>query len=373
MLEFLKYGGFPMIMAPEGDEGGAGGGAGGDAGAGDAGAGDNGQAAGDEGGAGGDAGAQGGDNGGEGDEGGQAAGDEGAGSKATGGTQKPAAKVGDATGEGDEGGDEGQGDADWRKALAGEDEADLKTLNRFNSQKDLWKAYKELRSKVSSQGSKLPENATDEEKAEWREKNGIPKDADGYLDSLPEGLVLGEDVKEQAEDYLKEMHEMDASPEVVAKGLEMFQKHQEAYAEQVSKMDQQKAADATAQLKEEWGSDYDGNIQALHNFLEGNFPKDVQESLMNGRLGDDEGTPLLCHPGVIEAFSRIQRELNPMGSTSSGQGMDNLDAIEEQIKTYEDRMGNDRSNWYKDEKAQAHYRELLNARERYQTRSKSAA
>jgi len=361
MFEYLKHGGFPMIMEEAGEEGGAGGGTGGDAGTG---------------GEGGDAGAG---DAGTGSEGDSSAGDQGDGqdggegdsSQGTGSSQKPAAKVGD-EGESEGDGDgEGQGDADWRKALAGEDEKDLQTLNRFNSQKDLWKAYKDLRTKISKGDlkGKLPEGASEEDVAKYREDNGIPKDADGYLDSLPEGLVLGEDIKENAEDYLKEMHDMNASPDVVAKGLEMFQKHQEAYAEQVSQMDQQKAADATAQLKEDWGADYDANIQSLHNFIEGNFPKEVQDSIMNGRLGDDEGTPLLCHPGVIDAFSRIQRELNPMGSRASGQGMDNMDAINDQIKTYEDRMGNDRSNWYKDEKAQTHYRELLNARERYQQRS----
>ena len=342
MLEILKYNFFPFIIcAPDDGDGAAGGGAGGQ-------------------------------EGGDGAAGGGAGGQEGDASKKVGGTQKPGAIVG-GDGDGLEGkpkeGDDAGDKSDWRKSLAGEDEKDLATLNRFNSQKDLWKAYKELRASVSGKGGKFPIEGTDEQKAEWREKNGMPKEADGYLDMLPEGLVLGEDIKEGAADYLKEMHNMNAPADIVAKGLEMYAKNQEAQAEAISQMDQQKAANATAELKEKWAEDYPANIQALHNFIEGNFPKDVQEALMNGRLGDDEGTPIFCNAAVIEAFSRIQRELNPMGSVSSGQGMDSLDAIEDQIKIYEDRMGNDRQNWYKDEKAQAHYRELINARERYKTKS----
>lgn len=381
-IEDMLYGNLPMIMDGATDDNGGAGDAGGDAG-------------GDQGGAGYDAGAgdQGGDSGAgdsgdagvgkdvanitnvkdKGDAGDDGAGEGDADDKGDAGDNKDKDKDKAKDGEGDKAAkDKAEADAKWgekwREDYAGDDEKKLAYLNRFTSPKALMDKLFEQDKLIRSGGhkTKIDENSSEEDIKKYREENGIPEKPEGYLDSLPEGLVLGEDAKEGAEGYLKAMHDINADPETVARGLEEFQKHQENYTNMIAQRDQEKANEAQQYFKEEWGADYEANLNSMTNFIENNFPQDVQDALMNGRLGDEDGTPLLASTAVIEAFSRIQREINPMGTVTNGQGMDTIDSIQDQIKTYEDRMGT--KEWFKDEKAQQHYRELVTARERYESK-----
>jgi len=362
MLKYLlMYGYLPMIMSPdEGDAGGAGGddGAGGfddqgsDDSSGDSGADDQGDdSSSDAGGAGSD------DAGGDDNQGG----DDGAGDQ------------GDDSSSDDDGDDQddkkGIWSEKWREEYAGEDKKKLTYLNRFTSPKDLMDKVFEQDKLIRSGAHKkeLGENPSDEDLAKYREENGIPKDAEGYLDKMPDGLVIGEDLKEEAKGYLESMHALNASPEIVAAGMLEYQKQQEEYAEMVSARDKESADNAQNELRETWGADYNSNIQALHNFIDGQFPEDVRQAFMDGRLGDETGTPLLSHPAVIEVFSKMQRELNPLGATTSGTGMDNIDTINDTIKSYEKEMGT--KAWYNDEKKQQHYRDLVSARDRYAKRA----
>ncbi len=366
MKNLLKFGPLPMLMYPQGDEGGAGGGSGGagdqggGAGSGGAGAGD--KAGGD--GAGGQ-GANAGDQGGQGAGAGDKAGGDGAGDKKEG-------DKGGAGGDGKQGGDkkpEGIWGADWRESYAGDDAQTLAMLKRFTSPKDaldaLVAAQKTIRSGAHKQG--LAKDATPEQIAEYRKQNGIPEKAEEYLSKLPEGVVLGEEDKKGAEAFLKSAHDMNLSPDVVSMALKAYVDRQEAFTQAVQEQDVVKREECINALREEWGPEYASNVNAMHNFVKAQFPEDVQESLLNARLGD--GTAMFNHPSVVKALAKIARDIDPTGTPTPGSGFDKIDTIEDKIKEYEGRMRNDRKNWFADEKAQAHYRQLLEARDRFKGRS----
>ena len=365
LRDILQFGTLPLLFDEEGgDAGGGASGGGGDAG-GDAG---------DTGEAGGDAGGDTGDTGDAGDNSGDTGGDAGD----TGDGDQEGGDAGDDKSGGDEGdkGDAGDGEKtgvwseEWREAYADGDEKKLAYLKRFNSPSDLMDKVFEQDKMIRSGGHKkegLGENPTDEEVAKYREENGIPEKADGYLDKLPDGLVLGEDIVETTQPYLEAFHDMNAPPELVASMLEKHVALQEETAAAITARDDELSTSAIAELKETWGTDYGANMQAMHNFIAGYIPADMKDAFEGARLGDDEGTPLFSSAAMIEVFSKIQREINPLGAQTSGSGMDNIDAIEDQIKTYEGQMGT--KAWYKDEKAQKHYRELISARDRFKVRS----
>lgn len=344
LKDLLKYGYFPMFFDQDGGTGDAGA-AGGDAGAGGAG----GQKQDD----GGDTGADGGDSGNTDDAGGGApAGDAGG--------QKPAG-----------GGDTGGGWSEkWREEYSGDDEKKLQFLNRFTTPNALIDKIMEQDKLIRSGGhktSKLPEDASDEQKSAYRKEQGIPEKPDGYYDAMPEGFVLGEDLKEGTQDYVQAMHDMNAPPEFVAKSLEMLQAHEEAIQQNVEKLDAEKAEASKALLKEEWRSDYEGNMNALRNFLDMNFDSETRELFESARLGDDEGTPLLAHAGAVKALVKMQRELNPHATRASGQTAGDLSSIEAEIDRFnKEEVG--KGDWYKNEKKQAEYRSLLEAKERYKSR-----
>jgi len=343
--DLLHYGALPFLFNQDEGDGAAGGGA--------------------------DAGDQGADNQDSGaDDQGDA--DTGAGDQGAGGDDADAD-----TGAGDQGADNqdsddaGAGDEEsgvwsdkWRESYAGDDQKKLAYLNRFNSPKDLIDKVLEQDKLIRSGGHKkegLSENPTDEEVAKYREENGIPETADGYLDKLPEGLVLGEDIAEETKPFLEKMHEINASPEFVGSALQQYVDMQAAQAEQIAANDEKLSTDAIVELKTEWGADYQANMQAMHNFLDGYVPSDAREDFEGARLAD--GTPLFCSPTFISMFSKIQRDINPLGAQTSGTGIDNIDAIEEEIKNLESQM--DTKSWYKDEAKQERYRKLIGARDRY--------
>lgn len=254
--------------------------------------------------------------------------------------------------------------ADWRKALAGDDEKALALLERIPSQKDLFKSWMEQKALIAAGKHKdpLPKDATPEQIAEYRKANGIPEKAEDYYATLPEGMVFGEDDKPGVTKFLNDMHALNAPPAMVSKALEVFMAAQEEAAQTRSDLDIS-ARDQTAEaLRAEWGPDYKANVNAMSGFVKANIPEADQANFLNARMGD--GTPVFSHPGMVKAFAQLGRTLNPTGTTTPGGGMDKLDAIEDAIKGYEKRMATDRANWFKDNKAQAHYRELLTARER---------
>lgn len=259
---------------------------------------------------------------------------------------------------------EGVWSENWREAYAGDDTAKLNVLKRYADPKTALDALFNLQEKVRSGDIKKPlaKDATPEQVAAWRKDNGVPDAPEAYLKSLPEGIVFGGQDKAAVDSFLKEMHDSNASPEIVAKALASYHKAQIAVKEQFQMRDRSKAEAAEDTLRKEWGPDFKPNITVMKAFLENNFPSDVHAALLDSRLGDDEGTPLLAHPGVIRAFTQLGRALNPTGTITSGAGMDSLDTINEQIKGYEKRMAS--KEWFKDEKSQAHYRDLVTARER---------
>lgn len=373
IFDFLRY--QIMLMKPdEGDAGGASGGDGGDSGAGDAGGDDGaGDAGADKGGA-GDAGAGGdksgqdgaGDKAGADKTGAAGAGDDKAGDKSKDGKDgKPADKKADAKDD-----TKGKWSPTWREDWAAGDPKKLAELKRYNSPKEVSDALVAAKEKIRTMtGSEpLPKNATPEQIKEYREKNGIPETPEKYLEALPDGLVLGEEDKKGAEPYLKEMHDMNVPPAIVAKGLAAYQARQAAQTQLIEQQDVEQRESAINELREEWGPDYQANINAMHNMLKSQFPAEIQEELLNARLGN--GRALLNDSQIIRALSKIGREIDPTGTPTPGTGFDKIETIESQIKDYEGRMSKDRTAWFKDTKSQEHLRQLYDARERYKARAK---
>lgn len=365
---FLRsfFGTLPFLMKPDdGDMGGSGGGGG----------------AGDQGGGAGNGDASGGDARGQGAGGGNVAdgGDksgnnpdanknDGAGDAApklgADGKPLPADNKG---GKADGAQDKGIWDEKWRESYAGDDPKKLAQLKRYESPKAALDALFAAQEKIRTGQAKEPlsKDAKPEEVAAWRKANGIPDTPEGYLEKLPEGIVLGDDDKEGFSGFVKDMHESNAPPELVHKAVAAYQKRMEEHTLAVQAQDNEQKNATIAALTQEYGPEYAANIQSMKNFITASFPKEVGEQFLSARLGD--GTALFNHPDMIRSLVRISRELNPTGTPTPGTGFDKADEVETQIAAYEKRMKTDRKGWFEDTKANEHYRELLNARERYKT------
>lgn len=257
---------------------------------------------------------------------------------------------------------------DWRSqvvdSLGIEDQSDkdkkLGILNRMSDFKSMSKSFFEANDKIRSGQIEtgLPENATDEQLADYREANGIPNDAEGYAEHLDEGLVLGEVDGRIMDDIYKVAHENNISADVVNKltGAMMSarQNEQDGLIAQDG-VDQQQAERITKDL---WGPDYQSNVNMIKGYVS-KLPESIREGFENARLSN--GQALFNSPEILSFLSDAARLDNPSGTVVPNSN-NPTQAISQELKSLEGRMGD--SDWHSDTVAQKRYRDLVDAESR---------
>lgn len=257
---------------------------------------------------------------------------------------------------------------DWRQKLAGDDERLSKRLERMNSPADVLKSWRALEQKQSTGELKtvLPEGATDEQVAEYREANGIPTEPKGYLEKLPDGVIIGENDQDMVNGFLDAMHEQNASPELVGKSIEWFYSRQEQAVAALHEEDNAFKADAEETLRAEWGGEYKDNIKAFESFID-TAPESIRDLIRTGRLAD--GSVIGNNPDVLKWFSAMSKEINPAATVVPGSAGTSAQSIDDEIAKIEGTMRSDRAAYNKDSAMQDRYMKLLQAKEKMSARA----
>ena len=251
---------------------------------------------------------------------------------------------------------------DWRESIAGEDLKFKSQLDRFKSPQDFGNAFREAQQKIRSGQFREPlgADATEDDIRIFREQNNIPQDPQGYLENLPDNLVLGEEDKELMTEFMGKLHEVNAPPQVAQAAVEWYNEFAERQQDQLAEMDRDHHMESEDYLRKEWGGDYRQNVNLISALVEKSFGAEVKDSLLNAR--DPSGRALMNIPGVMEGFAALARsQMHPLAMP----GMSNEDAAqstEEEIAKLEKYMRDDRPAYNKDEKAQARLRELYQIR-----------
>lgn len=252
-------------------------------------------------------------------------------------------------------------DADWRAPIAGDDGKFLSTLQRYNAPADLGNAFREQRQTISAGQMQKPlgENATDEDVAAFREANGIPAEAVGYLENLPDGLVIGDDDKEIFTDFMGALHAQNAPPAVAHEVINWYNKFAEKQQDDQADLDNTQSTEANDQLRSEWGSDYRANINLVNGLISSTFGKESAEQLLNGRYQD--GKAFMNDPAVLKGLAVIARKLNPIMELEAS-GTDHETTLNDEITDLEKYMREKRTEYNADEKAQLRLRQLYDIR-----------
>lgn len=249
---------------------------------------------------------------------------------------------------------------DWRKGYAGDDDKIMKRLGRYSTQNDFIKAGLEAQDQLrTTRSSTLPENPTDEQLAEYREQNGIPKTFGEYDMTLADGLVIGDDDKPMVDGILEAMHGANATNVQVQSMLNAYYQGQEAQIAAGEERDNIDRGAALEELKEEWGPDYHSNKNALSAIIN-QIPESARDQFINARMPD--GTAMLNNPEMLMFLADMSRKTNP-AATVVPNSSNPVGAIKDEIKTIEALMAADDPKYWKDEAKQARYRELLTAQE----------
>lgn len=257
---------------------------------------------------------------------------------------------------------------DWREKYSGTDDKKLGVLKRYASPSDALNALFAAQQRISSGDlkSKLPDNATAEQIAAYRVENGIPEKPEGYLEKLPNGLVIGDEDKPIFESFAKALHGINAPPSVAHAAIKWYEEFQENQAAEIGEADTVSRTQAEDKLRADWGADYRANINHINAFL-AKAPPVVSEALQNART--PEGLAIFNIPEVMQWFAQTARELDPIGTivpAGNGAPAANLEA---EIADIEKFMRTNRAEYNRDEKKQARLRELYGAREKLKARS----
>jgi hypothetical protein len=266
-------------------------------------------------------------------------------------------------------GDAGKGDGnaadkiwpdDWRTQIAGTDEKALKQLERYATPAEIWNKARSFEQRLSAGELKsaLPKDATPEKIAAWRTENGIPAKPEEYDIA---DLKIPEEDKGIATAFLTSMHGVNAPPSVVKEGLKWYYGEVQRVNEELAAQDKEIATKTEDALRSEWGKEYRVNMNMVTGLIQ-SAPEAVRDEFLHGRLAN--GQPIMANAEVMKWLNGMARELNPITTIMPNSGGDFAGSVDTEIAAIEKTMKENRKAYNADEKLQARYRDLLDARQK---------
>lgn len=253
--------------------------------------------------------------------------------------------------------------SDWRTELAAGDEKLLGFLGRYASPKAFAEAAKKDRDTLRNGSALKPlsEDATEEEIAAYRKAFNVPEAPDKYLEALPDGLVVGDDDKPAISQFAEAMHKANAPKAVVDAAIQTYYDIVDAQEAELIQRNEQAKDAGINDLRDEWGADYRRNINVVASYIS-TLPEAVQSIINEGSMSD--GTLIGNNPEVLRWLAAQALDANPLATVVPGSGADQAKGIDEEMSEIERVMREERSRYNRDEKMQARYRQLIDAKAR---------
>jgi hypothetical protein len=215
--------------------------------------------------------------------------------------------------------------------LAGGDEGLLKALERYKSKEAISKAFREARTaaKNASKPLRLTDKATEDEVKAYREAVGIPEDAKDYPVDFREDYEASDADKEILGEFRAAMHERNVDPKAAAAALEWYQDFSQAQQQALDGNLAAVAKKTQAELRAEWGGEFDGNIGAVRELMTSHLGKDGFDRMMGMRLMD--GSRLQDDPAFVKMMAQISTDYYGSNAIYNGD-------IETTSKTVQERI-----------------------------------
>jgi hypothetical protein len=250
----------------------------------------------------------------------------------------------------------------WRETLAGDNQEELKTLQRFADPGAMYKSYQAMRQKMSSgelkQQIPFPDKGTAEEQAAWRKEQGVPEKPEAYDTTLANGVVIGEEDKPLVGEFLKFAHSKHMPNAAVKETLEWFLgDYREGLEGKRAEAEASMVKVAEDQLRADWGADFRPNMNAIQGLLDANV------STQSG-LKDRILKSIKLEPEFAKLWANIARQINPVSTLTGIDPARMEQSIDAELGQIKNTMRTNRAAYNADEKMQARYRELLAAKDR---------
>ena len=273
---------------------------------------------------------------------------------------------------------------DWRQkvaehAAAGNKKAmekELKRLESINDPTGIYTSFRTLENTWASRNfvKKPGDDAKPEEIAEYHKALGVPEKPEDYFKSikLENGAVIGEADKPLADSFAAAVHKSGATPAVVNAAMNWYFGNQEQQAAALDEADEKFKTESTNALKDDFGSAFKRKTNAIASLFEfapggadAKNEKSLFARLMGGRTAD--GKIIGNDPDMTRFMVALALERNPSASVvdDGDQTGKSIEAEIEDIKKY---RRENKNAYYKDEKRQARFRDLLEAQQKIRAR-----
>lgn len=227
---------------------------------------------------------------------------------------------------------------EWVEAASRGDAKRAERLQRFTDPGALFDSYTELeRLQSDRRAVRIPdEKATDDDKAMFRKMVGVPETPEGY--KLPKEITEKLDDEDNAVlgKVVGDLHKSGgimAHPEVVKGVHEAYLAAREEAAAQMLANAQAKHEECQAQLKKEFGGEFERNVGFASGLLNRYGDEETRELM---KLPMADGTRLGDYAPLVRMLSKIGREIGDDPyfaemSRSSSNALESMEARKEAI------------------------------------------
>lgn len=175
----------------------------------------------------------------------------------------------------------------WRQKYTLGDESRLSTLSRYKTEDDFIKSTWEAKDRIRERDtSRLPDNATPEQLAEYRKANGVPDDASGYGLTEIDGVELSEVEKGMIGNFQEWAHEKNLPSDQAREIVDFYLNSQDAAIQGHEALDEERNTEWQKELESEFGKDFKNLKNAAAAYLEKRFGENesAKAELLNARL-----------------------------------------------------------------------------------------
>ncbi len=237
----------------------------------------------------------------------------------------------------------------FREQLAGGDAGLLKQLERHKSIESISKSFKEARNAAKNAGKPLTlgEKATPEEVKAYRDAMGIPEEAKDYPVSFREGFKASESDVAILDSFKAYLHDKNADPRAASAALEWYQdfatEQRQALDGNLAKV----AKETQATLRNEWGGEYDGNINAAAELMTSHLGEEGFGAMMGLRLMD--GSRLQDNVAFVKMMAQLGSDYYGGTSIVNGDVETTAKTVQQQIDDLLKLRNEDPTKYFGDE------------------------
>jgi hypothetical protein len=214
--------------------------------------------------------------------------------------------------------------ASWKSSISEEFRNDP-NIEKFTEIDSLAKSYINATRMIGQDKVAVPnKNSTEDQWNEVYSKLGRPDTPDKYAFDIKSEVVTMDEGAIKS--FAEQSHKLGLNNTQAQGILEFYKNNMESTMHQATIDTETAQAQSEAQLRQEWGKDFDGQVSRASALAKANMNPDVLDMKMQ------DGTRIGDHPEIIKGFAKIAGMLSEdkLISTES-EGMNNIQNLQSEI------------------------------------------